>query len=138
MKKQIAFCATLTLLLLARPAPAADLHSGLMERWYGALAVAEREEIAALLTENATIELTDIGVTQTGTEFVASIDEWADAIKGGSIRHRIDADSATTVSVTVCYTFTDNVMMTSESFVFADRQIMSSIQKTVATNCDGF
>jgi hypothetical protein len=128
----------LTWLIAASPALAVDLHSGLMERWYGALAVAEREEIAALLSPDAIIELEDIGVTQTSAEFVASMDEWAEAISGGSIRHRIENDGVDTVEVTVCYTFTSNVMMTTESFVFAGRQIVSSRQKTVATNCDGF
>lgn len=120
------------------PVLAAEHHSSLIDRWYGALMAVEREEIAALLAPNATVELKDIGVTQSGTEFVASLDEWADAIEGGSIRHKITADAPDTVVVTVCYRFTDNAMMTSESFVFAGRQIVSSIQETVATNCDGF
>jgi hypothetical protein len=121
-----------------QPAFAADDHSGLLERWYSALVAVEREEIAALLSPEATLELKDIGVTQTGAEFVAGLDEWADAIKGGSIRHRIVGDSADNVSVVVCYTFTTSAMMTSESFVFAGRQIVSSVQETVATDCNGF
>ena len=128
----------LAVMLLAQPTFAEDNHSGLLSRWYDALVAVEREEISALLAPEATIELKDIGVTQTTAEFVASLDEWADAIKGGSIRHRIDSDSPDTVSATVCYTFTASSMMTSESFVFAGRQIVSSVQETIATNCDGF
>lgn len=121
-----------------QPAFAEELHSGLMERWYGALAAADREEIAALITPDAVIELKDIGITQTGAEFVASMDEWADAMKGGAIRHRITSDSPDSVDVTVCYTFTASVLMASESFVFSGRQIVGSVQKTVATDCYGF
>ena len=124
--------------LAASPAFAEDNHSGLLDRWYGALVAVEREEIAALLSSDATIELKDIGVTQTSAEFVESLDEWADAIKGGSIRHKITADSTDAVDVLVCYTFTSSSMMTTESFVFAGKQVISSIQETVATNCDGF
>ncbi len=126
------------LLIFVSPVWAADHHSGLMSRWYDALVAVEREEIAALLAPEATVELKDIGVTQTSAEFVASLDEWADAIKGGSIRHKIKADTADAVTVSVCYTFTSSAMMTSEKFVFADKQIISSVQETVATNCDGF
>jgi hypothetical protein len=120
------------------PAFAENDHSGLMTRWYDALVAVEREEISALLSNEATIELKDIGVTQSGAEFVASLDEWADAIKGGSIRHKITADGADTVTATVCYTFTSSAMMTTENFVFAGKQIVSSVQETIATNCDGF
>jgi hypothetical protein len=125
-------------LFFASPAFAEDDHSGLLDRWYDALVAVEREEISALLSPDAKIELKDIGVTQTAAEFVESLDEWADAIKGGSIRHKITADAAETVSASVCYTFTSSAMMTKEDFVFAGKQIVSSVQETVATNCDGF
>ena len=125
-------------LFISSPAFAEDQHSGLLSRWYDALVAVEREEISALLAPDATIELKDIGVTQTGAEFVASLDEWADAIKGGSIRHKITGDSAETVSVVVCYSFASSAMMTSENFVFAGKQIVSSVQETIATNCGGF
>ncbi len=138
MKKRLGLCVAGLLLAAATPVVAAELHAGLMERWYSALAAAEREEIAALIAPDATVELQDIGIIQTGAEFVASMDEWADAINGGTVRHRIDGDSTDKVSVTVCYTFTDSAMMTHESFVFAGRQIVSSVQKTVATDCGSF
>jgi hypothetical protein len=136
MKNNIAAAALIATLLQVCPAFAEDGHSGLLDRWYDALVAVEREEISALLSPEATIELKDIGVTQTSAEFVASLDEWADAIKGGSIRHRIDSDGPDTVSATVCYTFATSAMMTTESFVFAGGQIVSSVQETVATNCD--
>jgi hypothetical protein len=137
-KTMIASALLVSPLILSTESLAADVHSGLMERWYSALAAAEREEVAALLASDATMDLQDIGVVQTAAEFVASMDEWGDAIKGGSIRHRIDSDTADAVAVTVCYTFTGSAMMTNESFVFSGRQIASSLQKTVATSCYGF
>ena len=136
MKTQLGLLAGLV--FFVSPAWAADHHSGLMNRWYDALVAVEREEIAALLASGATIELKDIGVTQTSAEFVESLDEWADAIKGGSIRHKITADSIDTVTASVCYTFASSAMMTTENFMFAGKQITSSIQETVATNCDSF
>jgi hypothetical protein len=138
MKRPFAITMLFAGLLSSHMAFAEDDHSGLLNRWYDALVVVEREEIAALLNPEATIELKDIGVTQTSAEFVASLDEWADAIKGGSIRHIIRKDSQDAVDVSVCYTFATSAMMTKESFVFAGRQIISSVQETVATNCDGF
>ena len=138
MKNAAGTVAIMGLLFLAQPVFAEDNHSGLMNRWYGALAAVEREEISALLAPEATIELKDVGVTQTTAEFMASLDEWADAIKDGSIRHRIESDSADSMSTIVCYTFVESSMMTRESFVFAGRQIVSSVQETIATNCDGF
>jgi hypothetical protein len=138
MKLQIAAAALLAALFQSGPALAEDGHSGLLDRWYDALVVVEREEISALLSPDATIELKDIGVTQTSAEFVSSLDEWADAIKGGSIRHRIDNDGQYTVSATVCYSFATSAMMTKEDFVFAGKQIISSVQQTIATNCDGY
>lgn len=123
---------------LANAAVAEESHAGLMSRWYDALVAVDREEISALVSSDATIELKDIGITQTGAEFVASLDEWADAIKGGSIRHKIITDSQDAVTSAVCYTFASSSMMTTEQFVFADRQIVSSTQQTVATNCDNF
>jgi hypothetical protein len=138
MRTLIQTSAVLLALITSHPALAQDDHSGLLDRWYDSLVAVEREEIAALLSPEARIELKDIEVTQTSAEFVESLDEWADAIKGGSIRHKITADTADSVAVTVCYTFTSSAMMTSEDFVFAGKQIISSVQKTVATNCDGF
>lgn len=138
MKKHLMCLVVLAGLAYVAPAFAAEKYAGLMERWYSALAAAEAEEVAALLSPEARLDLQDIGVVQSGAEFVASMDEWADAIKGGSIRHRIDAEGGQTVDATVCYTFTGSVMMTVESFVFEGGQIVSSIQKTVATSCHGF
>jgi hypothetical protein len=138
MKRFIAPSLLCVAFMVLQPAFAGEHHSGLLSRWYDALAVVEREEIAALLAPEATIELKDIGVTQTRTEYLASLDEWSDAIEGGSIQHRIKSDSPDTVTVSVCYSFTSNKMMTTEDFVFAGKQIVSSVQETVATNCDGF
>jgi hypothetical protein len=138
MKPVFALTLLCAALFSSHPALAEDDHSGLLDRWYDALVAVEREEISALLAPEATIELKDIGVIQTNAEFVASLDEWADAIKGGSIRHRISNDSQNEVEVSVCYTFATSAMMTKETFVFSGRQIASSVQETVATNCDGF
>ena len=108
------------------------------DRWYGALEAADREEIAALLAPDATITLTDLGITQSRDEFVDSMDEWSDAIAGGSIRHRVVSADDTGAQATVCYTFTGNEMMTDERFTVRDGQIETSVQTTLADHCDGF
>jgi hypothetical protein len=110
----------------------------LLDRWYQALAVADREEIAALLADGATIELKDIGVTQSRADFTGGMDEWADAIAGGTIQHRMEATSAGRVTALVCYRFTDNAMLTRESFALSATQIVSSVQETIAAHCDAF
>ena len=138
MKRFGGLLALLAFLLCVLPVLAQANHSSLLNRWYDALVVVEREEIAALLAPEATFELKDIGVTQTSAEFVTGLDEWADAIDGGSIRHKITRDSENEVVVSVCYTFASSSMMTTESFVFEGKQILSSVQETVATNCDSF
>ena len=46
--------------LSANPAFAEETHAGLMSRWYDALMAVDREEVAALLAPEATIELKDI------------------------------------------------------------------------------
>ena len=124
--------------MATEPATTEGAATLIFGRWYGALEAADREEIAALLAPDATITLTDLDITQSRDEFVDSMDEWADAIAGGSIRYRVVSADDAGAQVTVCYTFTGNAMMTDERFTVRDGLIETSVQTTLADHCDGF
>lgn len=113
----------------------------LLDRWYAALADVDRPAIAALLDEHAVVRLQDLGVTQTKAEFIASMDEWEEIASDANLAWRIDPDaevSATEATALVCYRFTDNELLTRESFKFANARITESAQTTMGETCPGF
>lgn len=131
------FIATaVTALLLASPA-AAD-PAEVLERWYEALMQPDRAALEAMLDENASITLEDLGISQTRAEFIESMDEWEDAVEGASEEHRLDSTVGDAITMLVCYRFPDNDLLMRESFTFAGDTITRSTQTTVAENCDGF
>ncbi len=124
-------------------ASTASLHAGeaekqLVERWYGALAGVNRAEITDLLSDKAKITLGDLDIEQNKTEFIASLDEWEDAMKGSTIRHAIDSDDGDVITVTVCYKFPDNESLGRETFTFDAGKILTSAQETIAESCETF
>jgi hypothetical protein len=138
---------SLTLCLLATisappSAMAGDGNALALVRWYAALGgetgVVDKDTVGAMLADDAAIDLKDLGIIQTRDEFLTSLDEWTDAIAGGTIRHKVTADTPDETRTTVCYAFADNAMLTEETFRFAKGRIMSSVQTTLADNCDGF
>ena len=56
-----------------------------LNSWYTMLQSGSDARIAGLLADDAVIILEDIGVEQSKAEFVDSLDEWKDAITGGSL-----------------------------------------------------
>lgn len=111
----------------------------LMARWYASLEAADGESLAAIMDGGAEIVLNDIGIVQTKAEFLDSMSEWADAIDGGSIRHRIDGGSLDAgLTVAACYRFTSGEMLNTEVFAFREGRILRSEQTKVADACDGF
>lgn len=124
--------------LAAFPALADAAGEAVLARWYGALAVVDREEIAALLDEAAVITLDDVGIEQTAPEFIDALDEWADAINGGSIRHRVTTQADGGLVAIVCYSFTQSALMTEERFTISDGHTTGSRQKSLADTCDAF
>ena len=66
---------TAAALLIAIAAARAD-DGSIISRWYSALLVADRTEIADLLADDVRIKLDDLGVVQSKQEFIASLDEW--------------------------------------------------------------
>lgn len=125
------------LLALVMPAGASDTTT-LVREWYAALTSGGDEEIAARIADDAVFALEDIGVEQTKAEFVAALDEWRDAISGGSVDHRVESATPAGAVAIVCYRFPGNEMMMREQFDFADGLIAKSTQAQMADNCDGF
>ena len=116
-------------------------QSSLLDRWYTALFDVNRVAIADLLSEDAVINLEDLGVTQTKAEFIEALDEWEDVVKTANLAWQLEEGAeadATKASVLVCYQFPDNEMMIREVFGFRDAKIVSSVQTTVDDSCENF
>jgi hypothetical protein len=119
------------------------LHAGeaekqLIDRWYDALASINRSAITDLLSDKAMITLGDLDIIQTKKEFITSLDEWEDAMKGSTIRHAVESDEGGILSVLVCYKFPDNESLGREVFIFEAGKILESTQETMAESCDTF
>ena len=136
MKKVI-----LALVLLLAPMAAAsggESEKALVERWYIALEKIDRAAFANLMTDSAKVTLGDLDIIQTKAEFIESLDEWEDAMKGAAIRHAVDGDAEGLITVSVCYKFSDNESLTREVFAFEGGKIVSSEQETIAETCESF
>ncbi|PAP96521.1 hypothetical protein [Mesorhizobium wenxiniae] len=110
----------------------------LIGRWYAALLVADRTELADLLADDVRIKLDDLGVVQTKQEFIASIDDWQGAVAGAEIRHRIEKTEVGVTTVIACYDFPNNDALMQETFAIADNRITASSQAAIAENCDAY
>lgn len=131
----LALAAGLT--LLTTPARA-SLETDILDRWYALLGKANAAGLSGLLSPRARIRLNDLGVTQTKQEFLESMQEWGAAIKGGSIRYRIETTGAGQATAVVCYEFTSNEMMTRETFRMVSGLITRSDQAKLAEDCASF
>ncbi len=130
------FTFIVAVLLYIAAANAGEIEKALTDRWYAALISSNRAEIAGLLSDKAIISLDDIEIQQTKAEFLASLDEWENAMKGSTIRHAIESDEAEKMTIMVCYQFPDNESLTREIFTFEVGKIIASAQSTIADNCD--
>jgi hypothetical protein len=120
----------------AMPAFADD--GAVIDRWYTALLAADRAGLADLLSDDARIELADLGVEQGKQEFLDSMDEWEASVKGTAIRHRIEKSEGGVSTVFACYDFPGNDLLMQETFTIAGDRITASSQATIAENCDSF
>ncbi|UCI20446.1 nuclear transport factor 2 family protein [Mesorhizobium sp. B2-1-8] len=128
---------TAALSLLAIMAARAD-DRAIISRWYSALLVADRTELADLLADDVRIKLDDLGVVQSKQEFIASLDEWKGAVAGAAIRHRIEKSEGGVTTVIACYDFPHNDMLMQETFAVSDDRITASSQAAIAENCEGY
>nr|WP_244480669.1 nuclear transport factor 2 family protein [Mesorhizobium sp. Root157] len=117
---------------------AANADEAVIERWYTALLNTDRAALSELLTDEARISLTDLGVVQTKQEFIASMDEWESAVAGGQIRHRIAKSEGGVVTVIACYDFPANDMLMQETFALTDNRITATSQAAMAETCDAY
>lgn len=136
MKKLI--LALVLSLLPLMPALGSEAENALVERWYTALEKIDRAAFGDLLADSAKVTLGDLDIIQTKAEFIASLDEWQDAMKGATIRHAVDNDEEGLITVSVCYKFSDNESLTREVFAFEGGKIISSEQETIADTCESF
>jgi hypothetical protein len=124
-------------LLIAIIAARAD-DGAIISRWYSALLVADRTELADLLADDVRIKLEDLGVVQSKQEFIAALDEWKGAVAGAAIRHRIEKSEGGVTTVIACYDFPDNDMLMQETFAVTDNRITASSQAAIAENCEAY
>jgi hypothetical protein len=136
LKRLIRDGIALALLIFASLSAKAD--EAVIERWYTALLKADRATLTELLSDDARINLTDLGVVQTKQEFIASMDEWESAVAGGQIRHRIAKSEGGVVTVIACYDFPANDMLMQETFSVTDSRITATSQAAMAENCDAY
>ncbi|EBX4816798.1 nuclear transport factor 2 family protein, partial [Salmonella enterica subsp. enterica serovar Newport] len=122
---------------IVRPA-AASLERDVLARWYALLQHADANALSGLMARNARVQLVDLGVTQTKQEFLGSMSEFAQAMKGGKIRYRVERAAANSASALVCYNFASNDVLARESFTFQQGLIATSVQETVAQDCNDF
>lgn len=134
--KWIAAFLLLPALLITSPLRASN--SDVIARWYAAVLAADREALERLLADEALIALDDLGVTQSKSEFIDSMDEWETASSGATIRHRIETEQGDTVSVLACYDFPGNDTLMRETFVISDSRIVANRQATVDETCNSY
>jgi len=130
-------CGLLLAMWLARSVAHAD-DAATVDCWYDALSRADGKALSELMASHATVALEDIGLMQTRDEFVDTMDEWKAAIAGGSIRHKQDSIAGPELTYRVCYAFANNALLTRETFKLDEGLIVSSVQKGLADNCDGY
>jgi hypothetical protein len=126
------------ILLTMCPAIADDAHNAVIESWYSALGTADRAVFDRILADDATVILEDIDTIQTKSEFLASLDEWKNAVRSARVRHRIGAVEGDTTTVFVCYQFPANTTYTREIFSFHSGRIIESAQSSLGEACEGF
>ena len=123
------------LVLFSTLAIAATPQEALVEKWYAALAAIDRSAFETILADDALISLGDLDIEQSKKEFIESLDEWQDAMKDASIRHKVEETTADSISVIVCYTFPDNEALGREVFRFSGEKISESVQSTIGDTC---
>jgi Domain of unknown function (DUF4440) len=130
--------AALGLFMVTFPAPAQETAEAVVEKWYAALASADRQAFEAIIADDAIITLKDLETDQNKREFIESLDEWQDAMQGAAIRHKVEASTAGTASVLVCYSFPDNETLGRETFRVDAGKVKESVQTTIGDSCAEF
>ncbi|MFI0845099.1 nuclear transport factor 2 family protein [Mesorhizobium sp. IMUNJ23232] len=134
-KRRVTSYAAVLLCLAYTPAIA---QQPVVDAWYAALATADRAKLGSLLAADARIRMTDLGVEQTKAEFMDSLDEWEAAVKGATIRHRIESSDGAVTTVVACYDFPANDVLLREMFRIEAGLIQENNQDAIAENCEAY
>ena len=128
------------LLLLASPAQAVEeLQMSLEVReWFKALSQVSPRRFRNIISENAKIELRDLGIVQTREEFLESLDAWNDATKGAILLTQVVSSQGGIDVVEVCYRFTSNEQLNRETYTYASGRIVAVVQEKIGDACTGF
>lgn len=132
------FAACLVAILASAGGSLAQPQQRVVDDWYTALAAADRERLSALLDQQAKILLSDLGVEQSKTEFLAALDEWQQAVAGSTIRHRLEGTAGDVTTVLACYAFPANAVLMRETFRLRAGLIVENVQTPIAESCDGY
>jgi methylphosphotriester-DNA--protein-cysteine methyltransferase len=127
--------AAMALCALSTACLAAEGAGAIVDKWYAALEAADRAAFEEIIADDAVITLNDLETDQTKREFIGSMDEWQDAMRGASIRHKIETSTADVASVLVCYTFPDNETLGRETFRVENGKIRESVQTVIGDSC---
>ena len=126
------------------PAHAQETGAGhpILGAWYKALEEANVEKLEELMAPEAVqpfqYEITDLGISQSRSEFIDSMAEWVGAIDGGTITYKITASQASTVTTLVCYQFPDSNFLAEELVELRDQKIIGIKQAGKSDNCEAF
>lgn len=106
--------------------------------WFEALQTHDKGKVSQLLSNDAVIELKDLGITQTKAEFVDSLDQWAELNKGATILTRFVSSTENTTEIEVCYRFANNEVLTRETYAITNLMISKSVQEEIGKSCPAF
>lgn len=106
-----------------------------VQNWYDGLRTANAATFDEILTDNAMIELSDLGISQNKSEFIASLDQWKQVNKSAKISTKLASNANAFIEVNVCYKFTSNEVYNRETFEVIDGKISKSIQEQISKNC---
>ncbi len=130
--------AALMLCMISNASFAADNAEAIVEKWYAALESVDRSVFEEIIADEAVITLNDLETDQNKREFIDSLDEWQDAMRGASIRHKIENTTPETASVLVCYTFPGNETLGRETFRVVGGKVRESVQTVIGDSCAGY
>jgi len=129
--KQLIIAALLTII----PAIANAEGASLIDQWYTALKTSDRASFAELLSEDAKIDLNDLGISQTKAEFIEALDNWEDVASDLTLTYTAQDINATRVTAEVCYKFSAGSFTNLETFTFAEGRIINQIQEKMKDGC---
>jgi ketosteroid isomerase-like protein len=132
------YAAAILFCLIPYSALAADMAEAVVEKWYAALAAADSAVFQDIIADDAVITLNDLETDQSKQDFLGSLSEWEDAMKGASVRHKLESSTADTASVLVCYTFPSNEALGRETFRVEGGKVKESVQTTIGDSCAEF